>query len=147
MLNNSDVLRRLKNAGLRPGGPSPEAAALDADERDLIGRIASSNDAQVAMAKQQLRFNQQTFDANLRSQEIAQAQWTLVFTADLYKFLVERGGDTALKKAAEARLLEFLGPAEEGPKAYVPREPQAYEPEPEPVEQEVSGWHGGPNAE
>lgn len=88
---NDDVLRRLRGAGLRPGGPVPGAIGLDINERQLLDRITNSNDAQVAIAKQQLQMNEKQFAANMAGQEIAHAQWLLVYAADIFKFCVQSG--------------------------------------------------------
>lgn len=81
MPGHDDVIRTLRNSGLRPAMPS-----IDPAERELVHRIANGNDAQVALAKQQMAMNERQLAANERNQEVAQAQWTLVYASDLYKF-------------------------------------------------------------
>lgn len=114
-----DVIRRLRAAGISPGMRQPGASlTLDPNERALIDRITNSNDAQVALAKQQMTMNFKQFEANERNQEIAQAQWLLVYAADIFKFCVANAVSTRLGKAAEATILRAL--EDDGRTANVP---------------------------
>lgn len=119
MPGQDDVVRRLRAAGINP----PGSLGLDVNDRALIDRITNANDAQVALAKQQMRINDRQLTSNERNQEIAQAQWLLVYAADIFKFCVANAAATRLGKAAEATILRAL--EDDGRTANVPYVPEA----------------------
>lgn len=75
-LNLAD-LRRLREGG---------AVVMNREDARMLDRVQSAQDAQIELAKQQLRNNIRQLDANREAQFRANQQWHLVFAADLYKF-------------------------------------------------------------
>lgn len=123
---NLAELRRLRQGG---------AVVMGRDDVKMLERIQSTQDAQVELAKQQLRNNIRQMDANREAQHRANEQWHLVFAADLYKFhrQCEKDGvayDAELDGLVKSAIrVEFQAESEtnpniaqESPKGFVVRE-------------------------